>query len=186
MKKILIGAVAENGLYGYGRGSAGRIPWRSKEDMKFFRETTTPHAIAMGRGTWDSIPAKFRPFTNRTNYIITNNLSFGLSQADRDSGVQVFNSVSSVDAAVSTEKVFWIGSSNIWYNVVHDADELLINRIGLSPSIAEELQPVFFHALLDPTQYFEGFVQAGDPNILVENKDTPEEFTVSCYRYTRK
>jgi dihydrofolate reductase len=30
----------------------------------------------MGRKTWDSIPAKYRPLPNRTNHVISNNIGF--------------------------------------------------------------------------------------------------------------
>ncbi|CAE7860230.1 unnamed protein product [Symbiodinium microadriaticum] len=47
------------------------LPWRLKEDMKHFKETTTGHVCIMGRKTWESIPPKFRPLPGRANVILT-------------------------------------------------------------------------------------------------------------------
>uniref|UniRef100_A0A7S2S702 Bifunctional dihydrofolate reductase-thymidylate synthase n=1 Tax=Eucampia antarctica TaxID=49252 RepID=A0A7S2S702_9STRA len=61
-----------------GIGIGGKLPWRLSDDMAHFKHVTcTPpnigqtNAVIMGRKTWDSIPAKFRPLDNRTNVILT-------------------------------------------------------------------------------------------------------------------
>eukprot|EP00050_Salpingoeca_kvevrii_P017335 m.64225 g.64225 ORF g.64225 m.64225 type:complete len:104 (-) comp7504_c0_seq2:965-1276(-) len=63
-----------------GIGIRGDLPWRIGRDMAFFRritcETTNPtlrNAVVMGRKTWDSIPARFRPLVSRLNVVITRN-----------------------------------------------------------------------------------------------------------------
>ena len=52
-------------------GRDGGMPWHVPEDMKHFAATTTGHPVVMGRRTWDSIPEKYRPFTGRTNIVVT-------------------------------------------------------------------------------------------------------------------
>lgn len=183
---VLIGAIAENGLYGYGRGVEGKIPWRSKQDMKFFRETTIGHTIVMGRGTWESIPPAYRPFVERVNFVVTNNPQFVLTKDDQEKGVRIFNSISNAIDAAPTEKVFVIGAKDIWYNTISHAHELLINRIGLTPSVDELHEPVFFRELLDPVSYFDGFVQEGVPVELCENPGTENAFSINCHRYLRE
>jgi dihydrofolate reductase len=60
-----------------GIGQAGRLPWRLKEDMKFFKHLTTlapsplKNVVIMGRKTWQSIPHKFRPLANRINIVVS-------------------------------------------------------------------------------------------------------------------
>jgi dihydrofolate reductase/thymidylate synthase len=60
---------------GIGRG--GQLPWRVKEDMAFFKEITSTapcglrNAVIMGRKTWESIPAKFRPLEQRLNIVLS-------------------------------------------------------------------------------------------------------------------
>lgn len=52
-------------------GNEGSMPWHLPEDMAHFKNTTWGHPVIMGRHTWDSIPARFRPFTGRTNIVLT-------------------------------------------------------------------------------------------------------------------
>ncbi|KAF9965969.1 dihydrofolate reductase [Mortierella alpina] len=72
-----------------GIGLKGGLPWRLRKDMAFFANvtstvpattTSTTHsssdiqrvnACIMGRRTWESIPAKFRPLVNRFNVIVS-------------------------------------------------------------------------------------------------------------------
>jgi dihydrofolate reductase/thymidylate synthase len=63
-------------------GMTGGIPWYIPEDLQHFKEmtTTTPqdqqgklNIVVMGRKTWESIPQKVRPLSNRYTIIITRN-----------------------------------------------------------------------------------------------------------------
>ena len=45
---VLVAAVAENGVI----GRDGRLPWRIKSDMQFFRETTWGKPVVAGRTTY--------------------------------------------------------------------------------------------------------------------------------------
>ena len=70
MTKIVavIGAVSRNGVYGEG----DKIPWYIPADFKHFKKLTTEWTVIMGRGTWESLPPKFRPLPHRDNMVITN------------------------------------------------------------------------------------------------------------------
>jgi dihydrofolate reductase len=48
----------------------GKIPWKSKTDMKFFKEQTTGHIIIMGSTTLASLPNAL-PLPNRLNIVVT-------------------------------------------------------------------------------------------------------------------
>ena len=63
----LIWAQAANGVIG--RDNA--IPWHIPEDMAHFREVTTGSTVVMGRRTWESLPARFRPLPGRRNVVLT-------------------------------------------------------------------------------------------------------------------
>jgi dihydrofolate reductase/thymidylate synthase len=59
---------------GNGVAKEGGIPWYSKEDMKFFRDTTIgkrKNAVIMGRVTYESIPSEYRPLEGRLCVIIS-------------------------------------------------------------------------------------------------------------------
>lgn len=64
---IVIAAVARNGAI----GKDSRLPWRLPEDMARFKALTLGQAVIMGRKTWESLPARFRPLPGRQNIVVT-------------------------------------------------------------------------------------------------------------------
>ena len=54
----------------YGIAKDGKIQWKSKTDMKFFREQTTGNIIIMGSTTLLSLPNAM-PLPNRINIVVT-------------------------------------------------------------------------------------------------------------------
>ena len=63
----LIYARAANGVIGVN----GTLPWHLPEDLAHFKRTTLGCPVIMGRKTWDSLPAKFRPLPGRTNIVVS-------------------------------------------------------------------------------------------------------------------
>ncbi|HEY9775038.1 MAG TPA: dihydrofolate reductase [Planktothrix sp.] len=69
-----------------GIGVNNQLPWRLRDDMKNFSSLTTgrnsnvgsQNAVIMGRKTWQSIPAKFRPLPDRFNIVVTSNINLDL------------------------------------------------------------------------------------------------------------
>ncbi|KAI8907893.1 dihydrofolate reductase-like domain-containing protein [Gorgonomyces haynaldii] len=64
-----------------GIGLDNQLPWTIKEDMQYFRKLTTEfqkrsleNTVVMGRKTWESIPIKFRPLSNRHNVILSSQM----------------------------------------------------------------------------------------------------------------
>ncbi|MGB6207574.1 dihydrofolate reductase [Mycobacterium sp.] len=57
-------------------GRAGGIPWQLPEDMARFQALTMGHTVVMGRRTWESLPAKFRPLPGRRNVVLTQQTGF--------------------------------------------------------------------------------------------------------------
>lgn len=75
----LVVAATKNGL---GIGKDGQLPWKLPGDMAYFRELTSrtrdstkQNAVIMGRKTWDSIPAKFKPLKGRINIVLSRSLA---------------------------------------------------------------------------------------------------------------
>jgi dihydrofolate reductase len=71
-------AQAANGVIG--RDNA--IPWRLPEDMAHFRALTSGATVVMGRRTWDSLPARFRPLPGRRNVVLTRNPAWSAPGAE--------------------------------------------------------------------------------------------------------
>lgn len=75
MKQPVCMVVATNSKLGIGVN--GQVPWRLAEDMKWFRTITSGQVVIMGRKTWDSIPRRFRPLSNRINVVVSRTLKAG-------------------------------------------------------------------------------------------------------------
>ncbi len=64
MAVIGIVAIAQN----YAIGRDGKLPWRRSADLRFFKQTTLEHAVAMGFNTWKSIG---KPLPQRLNIVLS-------------------------------------------------------------------------------------------------------------------
>jgi dihydrofolate reductase len=99
----IIAAVSSNGII----GSDGKLPFKYKSDMKFFREETKNSIVIMGRKTFNEIGS---PLKNRENYIISSTMK-------SDSGYSVFPTLESSikSAEENTNKdIYLIGGASIY------------------------------------------------------------------------
>ena len=73
----LIVAFDQNQLIGVNN----QLPWHYKEDLKYFKETTTGHDILMGRHTFESILSyQNKPLPNRHHIVLTKQMSYNHEQ----------------------------------------------------------------------------------------------------------
>ena len=57
-----------------GIGYQNGLPWKGyPEDMEWFKQNTMGKVVVMGRKTYESLPARFRPLPGRTNVVLTSN-----------------------------------------------------------------------------------------------------------------
>lgn len=63
-------------------GRDGALPWNLPADLRRFRELTTGHAVVMGRSTYESLPARFRPLPQRRNVVLSSSPSYEARGAD--------------------------------------------------------------------------------------------------------
>ena len=63
----LIASVARNGSIGSDNG----LVWHEPEDKRWFVRQTLGCPVIMGRKTWDSLPARFRPLPGRSNIVLS-------------------------------------------------------------------------------------------------------------------
>lgn len=114
---VVIAAVARNGVIGRDNG----LPWRLKADLAHFKTVTSGHPIVMGRKTWESIG---RPLPGRRNLVVTRNAAYAAP------GAEVFASpVDAIRAAAMADKVFVIGGSQLYEQLLHQADRLLLTEV---------------------------------------------------------
>lgn len=53
-------------------GRDGALPWHLPDDLRWFRQKTTGHAVIMGRKTWDSVG---KPLPGRRSIILSRSMS---------------------------------------------------------------------------------------------------------------
>ena len=124
MKVKLIYAKAANGVIGLNN----QMPWHLPEDLAHFKRTTLGSPVLMGRKTWESIPAKFRPLPGRANLVMTRQTDW---HAD---GAQVVHSLEeglTVALAHCPEgKDLWVmGGAEIYAQAAAIADEAVVTEI---------------------------------------------------------
>lgn len=111
----MIVARSRNGVI----GADGQIPWRLRNDMRFFRATTEGHAIIMGRKTFESIG---RPLPNRRNIVLTRDPAYTAL------GVTVVHSPEEA-LRVCDADAFVIGGQQVYDTFLPFADELFITEV---------------------------------------------------------
>jgi len=120
LKKIIISAVAQNGVIGK---SSGEMPWHSKEEFSHFKNTTLGFPIIMGRKTFDTLG---KPLKNRLNIVLTRNMNIKFAFPE----LVIFDTLQGAYDLCndkSFEKIFIIGGAEIYKQAMSSADELLIS-----------------------------------------------------------
>ena len=134
MKIGLIWAQARGGVIGRG----GVMPWHLPEDLAHFKQLTQGSPVVMGRKTWDSLPARFRPLPGRRNVVVTRNAAWRAEGADR---------AGSLDEALAlvadAPKAFVIGGGELYATALPRADELVLTEIDASFDEADAHFPRF-------------------------------------------
>ena len=113
----IIVAIAQNGTI----GDKNSLLWHIKEDMRFFRTTTSGHAVVMGRKTFESLGS--RPLPKRTNIVIT--------RADRvfEGALTAHSLEEAIRLAEGDEAIFIIGGAQIYSEALRVADRMYITRV---------------------------------------------------------
>ena len=135
----LIAAVARNGVIGIDN----RLPWRLPADLKHFKALTLGHAVIMGRKTWESLPANFRPLPGRRNIVVTRDARYSASGA-----TVVLSLPAAIDAAESGE-AFVIGGAELYAAALPLADRLQLTEIDTT------FEGDTYFPTLDPGQWRE-------------------------------
>lgn len=120
MKKIVIAAVATNGVIGR---SNGEMPWHSKQEFSHFKKTTFGSPVIMGRKTFDSLGS---PLKGRLNLVLTKDKELN----NRFEDIIVFDQLSEVYSFCENkkyEKIFLIGGGSLFPVFMKDADEMIIS-----------------------------------------------------------
>ena len=151
----IIAAIGKNRELGKG----GDLVFHLKDDMKFFRETTTGHKVVMGRKTWESLPRKL---PERENIVISSQELEGpdLIVHNPDELIAEFKN--------SEEEVFIIGGASIYALFLPYAQKIYLTEVGATVSDADVFFPSF-----DKSKYKKILIKRGVEDGL--------EFAISLY-----
>ena len=121
----LIFARARNGVI----GKDNQLPWHLPEDMAFFKQQTAGGTVVMGRKTWDSLPARFRPLPGRHNVVITRQVGWQPDPASDQASV-AGDIAAALDTARQLGNPVWvIGGAQIYAQALPLADEVWVTEI---------------------------------------------------------
>nr|QBK85603.1 MAG: bifunctional dihydrofolate reductase-thymidylate synthase [Marseillevirus LCMAC101] len=120
---------------GNGMAKNGGIPWGSKSDQRYFRETTHgrgKNAVIMGRITYESIPTQFRPLQGRHCVVV----SRSWRQEEHPDIIvcpSLLDALSILGGSVKAyEEVFVAGGEHIYNEAVRDylylCDRIHVNK----------------------------------------------------------
>ncbi len=118
----------------WGIGYKNRMPWHLPSDLKYFRKITTnseenkQNVVIMGRKTWESIPAKYKPLPNRINIILSR------SQTSIEAkNTFIFSSLDdALDFANSlpiADKIFIIGGGELYRQAINLVDAVYLTEV---------------------------------------------------------
>lgn len=154
---MIIGIAAVDRKNAIGKG--GKLPWHYSADMKFFRETTTGHAVVMGRKTWLTIG---KPLKERLNIVLSRD-----SNIEPQDSLVVFSDIESVlsfNNSLTTD-LFVMGGAQIYEAFLTHIEKWIITEVPLTVQGADAFMP---------KDYLEGFK-------LVETKSIGEDLIVKVY-----
>ncbi|HEY4424310.1 MAG TPA: dihydrofolate reductase [Pyrinomonadaceae bacterium] len=152
---IGIAAVDRKGAIGKG----GKLPWHYSADMKFFRETTSGHAVVMGRKTWFTIG---KPLKNRLNIVLSRD-----TDIEPQESLIVFSDIESVlsfNKSLATD-LFVIGGAQIYEAFRGHIEKWIITEAPLVVQGADAFMP---------KGYLDGFK-------VVDSKPLDDDLVVKFY-----
>lgn len=120
----LIAAVARHGGIGWRNQLLVHLP----EDLRHFRRVTLGCPVLMGRKTWDSLPAAFRPLPGRRNLVLSR------SSDKACPGAEVVTTLEeALNRLRGEHRVFVIGGAEIYRLALPLADEMILTEIEAEP-----------------------------------------------------
>src|SRR4051812_35426706 len=95
-------------------GRGGHLPWHLPEEFRWFKQSTTGHAILMGRNTFESLG---RPLPNRVNVVVT--------RGPEIPGVETIRDLNYFDPQMYAPRQVWvIGGEDIYRQLLPRCEEL--------------------------------------------------------------
>ena len=110
----------------YGIGKRNGLLFSLKEDMRFFREKTLNHVVAMGENTLLSFPGS-KPLKNRINIVLSQDSSHNY---DGVINVHTFDDfLKEIKKASLQDDVYIIGGASIYRQTLPYVDKVLLTKV---------------------------------------------------------
>jgi len=148
----------------YGIGKKNGLLFSLPLDMKFFRETTSGHTVAMGQNTLLSFPGS-KPLKNRLNLVLSMDKDFDFENVITVHKMEDFLHI--IKEKSQTEDVYIIGGASIYNQTIEYVDKVLLTKVE-----ADGGAQVFFHNLDE------------DPNFECIDEGTPIQDGDHIIRFT--
>ena len=116
-----------------GLAKDGKIPWKSKIDMKFFKNKTINNVIVMGSKTLLSLP-KSEPLKDRINIVVTNEYNKYLNNYSKYDNIWFVNHTHVLNILKHCYKdktIFIIGGSQIYNLLLPYCSTIWLTRIKI-------------------------------------------------------
>ena len=130
----------------WGIGKRNGLLFSLPLDMKFFRETTKGHVVAMGENTLLSFPGS-KPLKNRTNIVLSADPTHNYEGVRNVHSFEEFLKV--IKDYSELEDVYIIGGASIYHQTLPYVEEVLLTKVN-----ADGEAEVFFDNL-DKLENFE-------------------------------
>jgi len=106
-------------------GADNKLPWHFKEDLQYFKTTTTGHDLLMGRNTFESILSYGgKPLPNRHHYVASHQASYDFGEV-----TVVPDAVAFAQEYPKESELFVIGGQMIYEAMLPYADRLYITHV---------------------------------------------------------
>lgn len=145
----IIAAIGKN----HELGKNGDLVFRIKEDMKYFRNTTSGHPVVMGRKTWESLPGKL---PHRQNIVVSRHPVEGADTTITDLPAFIKQN------KASSEEIFIIGGGSIYAEFLPYATALYLTEVDATDADADTFFPDF-----DKSKYHREIIKKGQQDDLV-------------------
>lgn len=137
----------------WGIGKRNGLLFSLPLDMKFFRETTRGHVVAMGENTLISFPNS-QPLKNRTNIVLSQDITHNYDGVINVHSFEDF--LKMIKDYSLREDVYIIGGASIYRQTLPYADKVLLTKVN------EDGGAEVFYTNLDELENFE-CVDEGTP-----------------------
>lgn len=144
----IIAAIGKN----WELGKKNNLIFHIKEDMKFFKETTSGHKIVMGRKTWESLPGKL---PNRTNIVLSTHNVEGPDEVVHDITKFI------ADNKDTDEEIFVIGGGSVYMEFLPVASKIYLTEVDAEDQEADTYFPEF-----DKTKFDRKIIKKGSEDDL--------------------